>query len=53
LQKPGEKVMSLMKDILNRGHLVGLDNFYTDVVLFMHLVANGTGGVGTVKHGRR
>jgi hypothetical protein len=45
--------MTLMKPILNRGHLLGLDNFYTDLVLFMHLVANGTGAVGTARHGRR
>jgi hypothetical protein len=53
LQRPGAFVITLMKPILNRGHILGLDNFYTDVVLFMHLLANGTNALGTVRHGRR
>ena len=53
LQKPGRYVMTLMKPILNRGHILGVDNFYTDVTLFKHLLNNGTDCVGTVRKGRR
>jgi hypothetical protein len=53
LQVPGQYVMKLMLPILNRGHLLGVDNFYTDVVLFLHLLDNGTDAIGTLRKGRR
>jgi hypothetical protein len=53
LQRPGAYVMTVMKDILNRGHIVGLDNFYTDIVLFMHLRDNQTDAIGTIRCKRR
>jgi hypothetical protein len=45
--------MTLIKHLLNRGHLLGLDNFYTDIVLFMHLRDNRTDAVGTIRAKRR
>jgi hypothetical protein len=53
LQKPGAYVMTLMAPILNRGHKLGIDNFYTDLVLALHLVDNHTDVIGTVRKGRR
>jgi RNase P protein component len=53
LQKPGACVMTLMKPILNRGHKLGIDNFYTDIVLALHLGANQTDLIGTVRKGCR
>jgi hypothetical protein len=54
LQKPGQYVMSLLHpDLLNKGHRLAVDNFYTDLVLFEHLVNNKTNCLGTVRKGRR
>ena len=53
LQKPGRVIMTLMESILDRGHLLGVDNFYTDITLFETLLSRGTHCIGTVRKGRR
>jgi Transposase IS4 len=53
LQKPGKVVMTLMEPILGRGHLLGIDNFYTDIPLFMLLKCQSTDCIGTIRKNRR
>lgn len=53
LQRPGQYVLQLMKPYLGIGHILTVDNFYTDLVLFKYLVENRTSCMGTIKKGRR
>jgi hypothetical protein len=53
LQKPGQYVMQLIYPLLNRGHILYVDNFYTDLILFQYLYKYQTSSLGTVRKGRR
>lgn len=44
---------TLMQRILGYGHCLGLDNYYTDVILIEWLVANNIDVVGTIRANRR
>ena len=48
-------VMGLMRraNLLNKGHILYLDNFYSSPYLFDHLAAEGTMSVGTVRLNRK
>ena len=41
-----------MEPILDRGHLLGVDSFYTDVTLFKVLLNHQTHAVGTIRRNR-
>ena len=45
--------MQLIYPLLNRGHILYVDNFYTDLKLFQYLYNYLTGALGTVRKGRR
>lgn len=51
--KSGSIVLTLMKDYLNKGHTVYVDNWYTSPALFSYLFANKTNACGTVKANRK
>ncbi|KAI3648558.1 hypothetical protein MP228_006412 [Amoeboaphelidium protococcarum] len=57
LSKPGQIVWTLMsievKSILDQGHLLATDNFYTDVNLAYALSQRQTDFIGTVRINRR
>jgi hypothetical protein len=53
LLKPGKVVLHLMAPFLGNGHLLGLDNYYTDIALFQVLHQNRTDAVGTLRANRR
>lgn len=55
LQKPGEVVWTVLQESgsLDQGYFVGVDNFYTDVVLFEELLKRNTYAIGTVRSNRR
>ena len=46
-------VMALMKDYLNQGYHLFIDNFYSSVTLAKHLFEQGTLVTGTIKDNRR
>ena len=48
LSIPGQFVMALMQDLLDRGHIVYTDRFYTSIPLADTLSSRGTGLVGTL-----
>jgi hypothetical protein len=59
LSKPGKAVWSLMRgpsgtnySLLNRGYLLAVDNYYTDIHLFHSLSNSKTDCIGTVKKNR-
>ena len=45
---PGQFVMALMQDLLDRGHYVYTDRFYTSIPLADTITSRGTGLVGTL-----
>ena len=53
LPVPGQFVMTLMNDVLDRGHIVYTDRFYTSVPLANALSSRGTGLVGTLVRNRK
>ena len=50
---PGQFVMALMQDLLDRGHVVYTDRFYTSIPLADILTSRGTGLVGTLVRDRK
>ena len=50
---PGQFVTALMEDILDKGHIVYTDRFYTSVPLADTLHSHGTGIVGTLVRNRK
>jgi hypothetical protein len=52
LQKPGDYVIQLMKPYFVLGHILVVDNFHTELVLFKYLLLNKVSCIGTVRKGR-
>jgi hypothetical protein len=50
---PGKIVWRLMTPFLNKGHILGIDNWYTDIDLVKWLLENGTDVIGTIRKGRK
>ena len=46
-------VLSLMKDLFDKGYCVFMDNFYSSPALYRQLLQHQTDAVGTVRIGRR
>ena len=49
ITKPSKIVLSLAKELLNKGYCIRINNYYTLPELFDVLVANRTDAVGTVR----
>lgn len=50
---PTKVVLSLCEDLLNKGHTLATDNWYTSLDLAYELLNNGTHLIGTVRKNRR
>jgi hypothetical protein len=46
-------VMQLLKDLVGKGHIVTIDNFFTSVPLFLDLLENGIMATGTLRENRK
>ena len=49
LLRPARTVLHLAKPYLNKGHTIGIDNYYSDPMLFEIFLKNKTDAVGTIK----
>ena len=47
-----DRILGLMHDYLNKGHILYADNFFTSVKLADYLTQRNTGLVGTLRRGR-
>jgi len=47
--KSSQIVLTLIKDLLQQGYCVYMDNYYTSPTLFRHLSVQGTDAVGTLR----
>ena len=53
LPVPAQYVMALMEDMLDRGHIVFTDRYYSSILLADALSSRGTGLVGTLVRNRK
>jgi len=49
----GSIVQTLMKDYLQKGRVLYVDNWYTSIPLFTYLYENNTGACGTIRKNRK
>ncbi len=52
LGKSGAIVLELLIPLLNKGHKLFIDNWYTSLKLLQHLVTKNTGACGTIRRDR-